>query len=81
VSVTIDMSEGELKLVVLKLGIFVAIIISLLGLLLTYLVDDGMHVAGTILLLCFPFVLVTNGLLATLTIIDWFAARKARNHG
>jgi hypothetical protein len=81
VSVTIDISAGELKLVVLKLGIFVAIAISLLGLLLTYVVSAGMHVAGTILLLCFAFVLVINGLLATLKIIDWFAARKARNHG
>ena len=78
-SVSVDLSEKQLRLGILKLALSLAMLFAILAIGLTYLAGSGQSVAVSTLLVCFAFAMLTNGVPAALKIIDWFEARKQRN--
>jgi hypothetical protein len=79
VTVSIDLSEGQLRVGVIKLALALVALFALLAIGVSFLADRGQGVAVSVLLMCVAFTFLANGVLAVLKIIDWFEARKRRN--
>jgi hypothetical protein len=81
VSVTIDLSERQLKVAVFKIALSLVFLFALVAIALTFLADRGQSITVQLLLVCVGFGFLTNGVLAVLKIIDWFEARKGNSRG
>ena len=79
-SVTVNITERQLKLGILKLALSLVAAIVLVGFVLSLVAGKGQGLAVNVMLVAFAFAMLTNGFLAALKIVDWFEARKQR-HG
>ena len=78
-SVTIDMSERQLKFGFLKLALSLAGLIALIGFALSLVANNAQSLALGTLLISVSFAMIVNGILGILKIIDWFEARRVRH--
>lgn len=64
---------------IFKMAVFVSIALVLFAMLFAFVTGSGREIAIPVLLISFSFVLIANGVLAVLKIIDWFENRAKRN--
>ena len=75
-SVVVKMSERQLKMGVLKLGLMIAMAIALLGFVASLIGGRDQQIAVSVLLISVVFSFLANGVLGVFTIIDWLEARR-----
>ena len=81
-SVIVEMSERQLKMGVLKLGLMIAMAIALLGFVASLIGGRDQQIAVSVLLISVAFSFLANGVLGVFKIIDWLEARRERQiHG
>ena len=80
-SVTVDISERQLRLGVFKLAVSLVGIFALLAVVFSLVVGEGQSIAVNLLLICVGFMMLANGCLAVTKIIDWLEARRIKNRG
>ena len=81
-SVIVEMSERQLKMGVLKLGLMIAMAIALLGFVAPLIGGRDQQIAVSVLLISVAFSFLANGVLGVFKIIDWLEARRERQiHG
>ena len=78
-SVTVEISEHQLKFAMFKIALAMASLVAILAVGLTLFQNVGQIIAVSALLVCMAFYFLANGFLIILKIIDWFEAR-ARRH-
>jgi len=78
VSVTVDISERQLRFGIFKIALSLVGLFALAALGLSFLVDRGQSITLQLLFVCIAFYFVTNGVLAVLHIIDWVEKRRGR---
>ena len=80
-SVQIDMTERQLRFGVLKLALALAFGLLLAATIVSFLIESNsifMRVPFMALLIAVGLMLLANGCLAVLHIIDWFEKRRAK---
>ena len=77
-SVVVEMSERQLKMGVLKLGLMIAMAIALLGFVVSLIGGRDQQIAVSVLLISVAFSFLANGLLGVFKSIDWLEARRER---
>ena len=80
-SVTVNISERQLRLGVFKLAVSLVGIFALLAVVFSLVVGEGQSIAVNLLLICVGFMMLANGCLAVTKIIDWLEARRIKNRG
>jgi hypothetical protein len=80
VSVSVDISEAQLRGGIIKLALALVGLFVLVAVGLSLLVGRAQGVAVNVLLVCIAFTFLANGVFVVLKIIDWFENRK-RQHG
>ena len=80
-SVTVDISERQLRLGVFKLAVSLVGIFALLVVGLSLVFGQGQSIAVNLLLICVGFAMLANGCFAVTKIVDWVEARKVKNCG
>ena len=78
-SEVVNIPPRELKVMIFKMAVFVALVLVLFAVLFAFVADSGQQIALPVLLISFSFVFMANGVLAVLKIIDWFENRAKRN--
>ena len=78
-SEVVNIPPRELKVIIFKMAVFVAMVLVLFAVLFAFVADSGQQIALPVLLISFSFVFMANGVLAVLKIIDWFENRAKRN--
>jgi hypothetical protein len=81
VSLTVDISERQLRLGLLKMALGLVGLFALLAVLISLVAGQGQNIAVTMLLICVSFSFLAHGFLALTKVIDWFEARKMKNRG
>ncbi|MGZ2411490.1 hypothetical protein ACUXST_000887 [Sphingomonas sp. F9_3S_D5_B_2] len=77
-TVAVDISERQLKIMLIKLALTLTTVMALLAIGVSVLAGRGQSIAINLLLVCLAFGFVTNGFWAVLKIIDWFEARRGK---
>jgi hypothetical protein len=79
VSVTVDLTERQLRLGILKIGLSLAMLLIIVAFVLSLLAGKGQQLVIDVLFVSVSFGFLTNGVLAVLRIMDWFENRARRN--
>jgi hypothetical protein len=79
VNEAISIRPRELKVMIFKMAVLVSMALVLLAVLFSFITDSGQEIALPVLLISLSLVLVANGVLAVLKIIDWFENRAKHN--
>jgi hypothetical protein len=77
VSITVGISENRLRAGVVKLAVALAGLITLIGVLFSFLAGWGQNLAVTAVLLSVAFYFLVSGVFVVLKIVDWFEARRS----
>jgi hypothetical protein len=80
VSVTIDISERELKLSVIKIALSLAFVLIFASFIISLIFGNGQNVALIAVFGAMACFFAANTILASLKIVDWFEARKAKKN-